>query len=386
MLSLQEILLYFDPVEPLALFTDERILSSVGESTGIYRKQGNPPDLDKAKIVLAGIGNPRLADEIRSWLYGLSSVLPAGDLVDLGNLREGKTAANTRIGLMDVITELGKAHKIIVLIGRDTHDVLTLGKAYSRLETPYNLAVIDSVIDFMPEDQSSRSHYLNELVADPDGCLYDFVHLGYQSYLSDAGSFDRLGEFFFESHRLGILRDDIRESEPVFRNSDLLVFSMNAIRQTEAPGVTFPSANGFTAEESCQLARFAGLSDKLSLFALAGFQPGRDKGEQTSGLAAQLIWHFLQGVTQRKSDYPFSDISLYQKYLINLPKTGFNLTFYKSPASGRWWVEVPFPAAKYPRSLYVACSSRDYQVAGEGDIPDRWWNHYRRLSFQLLHT
>jgi formiminoglutamase len=378
--SLQEILLYFDPIGPLAIHTDDRILNPLGETLSINRNQGNPPGLNGAKIVLAGIGNPGLADEIRSFLYGLSSILPAGDMVDLGNLREGKTPADTCIGLMDVITELGKAHKIIVLIGRDTHDVLTIGKAYSRLETPFNLAVIDSVIDIMPEDLSSRSHYLNELIADQDGCLYDFVHLGYQSFLNDAGSFDRMGQLFFESHRLGALRSDIRESEPVFRNSDLLVFSLNAIRQTEAPGVSFPSSNGFTAEESCQLARYAGLSDKLSLFALTGFGPMHDRGKQTSALASQMIWHFLQGVNQRKSDYPFSDINLYQKYLINLPKTGFNLTFYKSPATGRWWVEVPFPDTKYPRSLYVACSPRDYQIASDGEIPDRWWNHYRRLS------
>lgn len=379
MTSLQEILHYFNPVDPLAYHTDERILKPLYESTGIYRLQGNPPEISKAKIVLAGTGNPGVTDQVRSYLYGLSSLLPAGDMVDIGNLRQGKTPADTRIGLLDVIAELGKAQKIIVLIGRDTPDVLTFGKAYSRLETPYNLAVVDSVIDIMPESQASRSHYLNELVSDPEGCLYDFVHLGYQSYLNDIGSYDRLGELFFEHHRLGALRDNIRESEPVFRNSDLLVFSMNAIRQTEAPGVSFPSANGFAAEESCQLSRFAGLSDKLSLFALTGFQPERDRGEQTVALAAQMIWHFLQGVSQRKMDYPFSDITLYQKYLINLPKTGFNLTFYKSPASGRWWVEVPYPDTKYPRSLYVACSPMDYQIASDGEVPDRWWNHYRRL-------
>ncbi len=380
MSSLQEILLYFDPVGPLAIHTDERILNPVIDSIGIHRTQGNPPDIDNAKIVLAGIGNPALADEIRTWLYGLTAIQSAGDVVDLGNFREGKTPADTRFGLIDVITELGKGHKVIILIGRDTHDVLNFGLAYNQLESPYNLAVIDSVIDIMPESQASRSHYLNELISIKEGGLYDFVHLGYQTYLNDPEGLDRLGELYFESHRLGALREDMRESEPVFRNSDLVVFSMNAIRQTESPGVTFPSANGFTGEESCQLARFAGLSDKLSLFALAGFQPSRDRGEQTSALAAQMIWHFLQGVNQRKMDYPYSDIRLYQKYLINLPKTGFNLIFYKSPSTGRWWVEVPFPETKYPRSLYVACSPRDYQVASDGEVPDRWWNHYRRLS------
>ncbi|MDD4645640.1 MAG: arginase family protein [Bacteroidales bacterium] len=378
--TLQEILLYFDPVGPIAYHTDERILNPLSEATEIYRNNGNMPDIGQAKIVLAGVGNPQLADEIRSYLYGLTAVLPKGDLVDLGNLRQGKTPADTQIGLGDVITELGKAHKIIVLIGRDTHDTLTYGKAFTRLETPYNLSVIDSVLDIMPEEHADRSHYLNELISEPDGCLYDFVHLGHQSYLNDAEGIDRMNELYFEVHRLGALREDIRESEPVFRNSDMVVFSMNAIRQTESPGITFPSANGFTAEESCQLARFAGLSDKLSLFALAGFKPDRDVNGQTSALAAQIIWHFLQAVNQRKSDYPFSDIKQYQKYLINLPKTGYNLTFYKSPTSGRWWIEVPYPDTKYPRSLYVACSPRDYQIASDGEIPDRWWNNYRRLS------
>ena len=378
--SLQEVLLYFDPVGPLAVHTDERILNPVIGSTGIHRKNGKKPDLKAAKIVFAGIGNPAIADEIRTYLYGLSTVLPKGDLVDLGNFRDGKTGADTRFGIMDVIAELGKAHKIIVLIGRDTHDVLTCGKAYTRLETPYNLTVIDSVLDIMPEEEAQKGHYLNKLISEPEGCLYDFVHMGYQSYLNETACFDRMGELFFEYHRLGALREDLRESEPVFRNSDLAFFSMNAIRQTEAPGVTFPSANGFTAEDSCQLSRYAGLSDKLTLFGLAGFQPDRDRSGQTAALAAQMIWHFLQGVTQRKADYPFGDIKLYQKYLINLPNTGYNLIFYKSPASGRWWVEVPYPDTKYPRSLYVACSPRDYQIASDGEVPDRWWNHYRRLS------
>ena len=380
MASLQEVLLYFDPVGPLASHTDERILSPVVEGTWIHRKKTGKSVPAKAKIILAGVGNPDLADEIRSYLYGLTGMLPAGTLADLGNLREGKTPADTLAGLADVVTELGKAGKIVILIGRDTHVVTALGSAYNRLECPYNLAVVDSVIDLMPEELAVLSHYLNQLVSQPDGNLYDFIHLGYQTYLNDAAALDRLGDHYFEYHRLGALREDLRESEPAFRNSDLAVFSMNAIRQTEAPGVTFPSSNGFTAEEACQLSRFAGLSDKLTLFALTGLQPARDLNGQTASLAGQMIWHFLQGVSQRKSDYPFGDISTYQKYLINLPDTGYNLTFYKSPASGRWWVEVPYPDPKYPRSLFVACSPRDYQTASDGEVPDRWWNHYRRLT------
>jgi hypothetical protein len=93
-----------------------------------------------------------------------------------------------------------------------------------------------------------------------------------------------------------------------------------------------------------------------------------------------MIWFFLQGISQRKSDYPYADIRQYQKYIVDLPKSGYNLTFFKSPNTSRWWVEVPYPGSGIPRSLFVACSYRDYQIASEGEIPDRWWNNYRRLS------
>ena len=380
MKSLREIQLYFEPIEPLNVKGDERILSTLADQIIVHRTNASFSAPDETRIFLMGIGNPDQANAIREWLYGLAALPVLGKVADLGNLKKGKSAADMRIGLADVITELGKAQKLIIILGASRHETLTYGKAYNNLETPYNLTVIDPVVDCMPVEHAARSLYLNALTADPGGHLFDFVHLGYQTYLTDPGSFDRLDELFFEHHRLGALREDLREAEPVFRNTDILDFSMSAIRQTEAPGVVHPSANGLTAEEACQLTRFAGLSDKLSLMALSGFDQQRDLNGQTSGLAAEMVWFFLQGISQRKSDYPFSDIRLYQKYIISLPKSGHELTFYKSPNTNRWWVEVPYPDPNYPRSLFIACSYRDYQVASEGEIPDRWWNHYRRLS------
>jgi arginase family enzyme len=380
MRSLQEILLYFDPVEPLNIKGDERILNTLKDQVTIHGMNSQVPNITDARVLLFGIGKETRANLIREWLYGLSGISSLGLIADLGNLRNGKSPADTRIGLADVITEAGKAQKILLVLGASSHEILTFGLAYNRLETPYNLTVVDPVIDVMPEEYADRSHYVNALISNPDGNLFDFVHLGYQSYLTDPGSFDRMDELFFEHQRLGNLREDLREAEPVFRNSDLVSFSLASIRQTEAPGVFYPSANGLTAEEACQLTRFAGLSDKLSLLAISDFDDARDLNGQTAGLAAQMTWFFLQGISQRKSDYPFSDIHQYQKYIVDLPKSGYHLTFYKSPNTNRWWVEVPYPASTSPRSLFVACSYRDYQIASEGEIPDRWWNNYRRLS------
>ncbi|MFA7410135.1 MAG: arginase family protein [Bacteroidales bacterium] len=377
--SSTEILLYFEPPGRIPIVTDDRITSALGSNIAIHRTKKSTLNLRKAKIVLIGTGNPLAANQIRSYLFGLSALMAKGLVADLGNFREGKTPADTRAGLADVITELGKAGKIVVLLGTGMHLMPVVGKAYNRLEVPFNLTVVDSRIDLMSPENSDKSLYLNEMVTDPEGRLFDFCHLGHQAYLNDPLATDRLSELLFDHFRLGILRDDLREAEPVMRNSDIAFFSLSSVRQPEAPGTTFPSANGFTGEEACQLARYAGLSDRLTLLALTDYEPARDTSGQTAGLAAQLIWFFLQGVSQRKAEYPFTDIKDYQKYTVNLAQSGHELVFFKSPLSNRWWMQVPYPDPKYQRSVIIACSLRDYQTACDGDIPDRWLNTYRRL-------
>ncbi|MFO7617098.1 MAG: hypothetical protein R6V75_07585 [Bacteroidales bacterium] len=184
--SSADILLYFDPPGPLPVVTDDRITSTLGETIAIHRAKKGTLNLRKARVVLLGAGNAAGANEIRTHLYGLSAMLDKGFVADLGNFREGKTPADTRAGLTDVITELGKAGKIIVLLGAGMHLMPVAGKAYNRLEVPFNLTVVDSRIDLMLSDQAGRSLFLNEMITDPEGRLFDFCHLGHQAYLNDS--------------------------------------------------------------------------------------------------------------------------------------------------------------------------------------------------------
>ncbi|MCD6331768.1 MAG: arginase family protein [Bacteroidales bacterium] len=375
-----DVLPYFNPVDLQEIRGDDRIIRRLYDQTLIHRSGQHNLPLSNTGIVLFGTGIPEAANRIREYLYGLSGFLHDHEMADLGNLRSGKNAEDTLIGLTDVVAALGKAQKTIIVIGADSNHILPVFHGIEQLEFPVNLTVADSHIDLMPETHYLNSRYLNGLVSDPETRLFDYVHLGYQTYLNDPQAFERLDQFYFDHYRLGALRDDIREAEPVFRNTDLFAFSLNALRASEAPATTDPSPNGFTAEESCQLTRYAGLSDKLNLIMITGYDHRNDLSGQTAALTAQMIWHFIQGYLQRKKDYPFCDINKYQKYLVNLPKTGHSLTFYKSPATNRWWVEVPFPPSKHPRSLYIACSYNDYQLASDGEIPDRWWKNYQRIN------
>ena len=375
----QDIFLYFNPVTVQEIFSDNRIRQPLLRNIQIHRPAGVLPDLSKASIVLFGCGDADACNKIRRHLYGLSSPVPDQLIVDLGNLKQGKTEDDTRIGIRDMISALGKMQLTLLVIGGDTHDILSLFHGMEELESPVNLTVTDSRIDLMPLGAESAGHYLNSILENEKSRLFDFVHLADQSYLNDPETSDLLEGLYFDHFRLGLVRADIREVEPVLRNTDYFAFSLSSIRQPEAPGTFFPSPNGLTAEEACQIMRYAGLSDKLTLCSLHDFAPTTDFQEQTASLAAQLIWHFILGFMQRKKDYPFADILKYQKYIVNLPKSGHDITFYKSPQSSRWWMEIPFPDTKYPRSLFVACSYNDYQIACGGEVPDRWWKNYHKI-------
>ena len=71
----------------------------------------------------------------------------------------------------------------------------------------------------------------------------------------------------------------------------------------------------------------------------------------------------------------------YFKYVVDLKESDYQLVFWKSKKSGRWWMEVPFSNNKkrYKRHHLVSCSYHDYQLACKGDIPNRWINAYEKL-------
>jgi formiminoglutamase len=377
----RDLFAYFEP-------TDTRLLSNkipfhyptLGDNVNFITKDSPGSDLEHAQIVIFGYPDSAESIMIRKQLYSLSNHFPSLSILDMGTLRKGKTKADTDSGLRDVIAELGRKQKTIIIIGGKTKDTLLIYNGYSLLEQRINICGIDAGIPLSTEKTRPKSHYLNKILLNPENLLFDYSHLAYQAYFTSPAIIELLDQLFFNHIRLGRIRQDIRESEPEFRNTDILSFSMSAIRESDAPSSDHPGPNGLYAEEACQLTRYAGLSERLTCFFLNDTAPNETGNQPTATLAAQMIWHFLQGYFQRKMEYPFTDITNYQKFIVNVPQVGHDINFYKSPKTNRWWLEVPYPETKYSRSLYVACTHSDYQIACEGEIPDRWWKNFQRLS------
>ncbi len=80
----------------------------------------------------------------------------------------------------------------------------------------------------------------------------------------------------------------------------MITFDMDAVDQSQAPGVSAPCTNGLPADLWLTAAYLAGRNEQVTSFDLSEVNPFHDRDDQTAKLAALTIWHFLLGLSQRE--------------------------------------------------------------------------------------
>jgi arginase family enzyme len=365
--------------------------SLIGSKIAVHSEYEGLPELGQVKLALVGVmedrgsDNPGAAhtpDQVRKFLYDLYWGEWPHKLADLGNIYAGEKLADSLTAVREVCYQLIKEGITPILIG-GTQD-LTYGnyRAYDRLEQTVNLAVIDSRFDLGKQnDALNHRSFISHVILQKPYILFNYCHLGYQTYFVNQEEINLMDKMYFETHRLGTLRNQITEAEPLLRDADIVSFDISAVRQSDAPGNTFHSPNGFTGEEACALARYAGISDKVSSFGIYEANALADKEGRTAHLVAQMIWYFMEGFNSRKGDYPFASKSDYQRFTVLINEGEYQLIFYKSHLSDRWWIEVPLKEngqLSSERHKLIPCSAKDYREALENEIPERWWQATKR--------
>jgi len=348
---------------------------------------------EATEIVLVGVcdgrgswlneGCANAPDIVRKYFFRLFANPTELLISDVGNIKMGHKVEDTWFVLSKVVTALVRNGKIPVIIGGGQELTFAIYKAYEQLEQVVNLVTVDPNFDLGAVNQENVAEsFLGKIILHQPNFLFNFSNLGYQTYLVDPEAIALMEKLFFDAYRLGWVRDNIEEVEPVVRNADILSLDISSVRYGEAPGNANAGPNGFYGEEICQIARYAGLSDKLSSFGIFEVNPEFDVQGQTAQLAAQIIWCFCDGVINRKKDLPHSNSEDYIKYRVFLPDSKHEIIFFKSKKSDRWWMSVPFPASKrskYERHHLVPCHYSDYQLACNAGMPDRWWQTFQKL-------
>ena len=382
---------YFDPVS-LESPANDHLSDKAVFCRNIYIHTPDSPivQLDDFRLAIMGVpedrgsslpGPAQSPDLIRIQLYQLFRVNPALKIIDLGNLKTGQTSQDTYFALRDVLLELS-AHQLITICMGGSQD-LTYGiyLAHEKMDRKFSFATVDSRLDMgVIADEIKPESYLIPILSRKKELLFSYTNIGHQTYFVDHGDLDFLRDNFHNSIRLGDLRQDIGKVEPYLRDAAFLSLDMCAVRQADAPGCIKPSPNGFTGEEICQISRFAGLSNNITTFGVFNILPVADLGDQTTHLTAQLLWYFMDGVSQRIEENPHAAPDSFKKFIVSLSDVAHDIIFYKSLETDRWWFEVPVLKKNKSRYVLISCSHDDYQRACNHEIPDRWLHAFQKLN------
>jgi formiminoglutamase len=324
---------FFTPIDLKKIVPKKGYYTSHLGSKIEYFSEGFPDLEQKTDIAIIGVQEDRNAvnnsgcalapDYVREKLYQLNEGNYNTKIVDLGNIRQGATVTDTYIALKTVVSELVKKDIIPVIIGGGQDLTYAQYLAYENLEQKVDLVIVDSHFD-LDDDHGSENiettseSYLNKIFLHEPNYLFNYSNLGYQTYFASQESLRMMDKLYFDVHRLGELAGNVAVAEPIIRNASMISFDMGAIRASDAMGNANASPNGFYGSDACQLARYAGFNDKLSSIGFYEFNPAYDSNGQTAMLLAQMIWYFIDGVYNRKKDFPLNPKSQYLIYKTSL--------------------------------------------------------------------
>lgn len=361
----------------------------IGGMLQVHSEDKAFPDLEGVKIAVFGVLENRLSEEYNDDPFDFDTIRKAfyqlypGNwylkMADLGDIQPGESVDDTFFAVQTVVSVLLKKNIIPLILGGSQDLIYSQYRAYDGVEQMVNLVNVDSRFDLGDAEKplTNRS-YVGKIVVNKPYNLFNYCNLGYQTYFNSQDEIELMDRLFFDAYRLGDVSGDISMVEPVMRDANLVGIDMGAVSAGALGNYRLRSPNGFDGKEICALARYAGISDKVSSFGIYEINADLNFVACTT-LIAQMMWYFVEGVNFRKDENTISAKKEFIKYQV--PVDDEVLIFYKSPISGRWWIEIPFTSPennKLKRHTLLPCTEGDYLDACNQNIPERWYRTKRK--------
>lgn len=336
------------------------------------------PDLEQTELVIVGCGEQRgngilgipasAPNAVRRHFYSLFFWHEGIKIADIGDVKPGASYTDTIAALKTVLAALVEAGKTVIILG-GSHD-LTLAQygAYTSLGKAIDASVVDAVIDLDMESPFSNDNFLMEMLTAEPNFIRHYNHIGFQSYLVHPGMLQTLDKLKFDFYRVGHVKEDIEQVEPVIRGSHLFSFDINAIANAYAPANQL-TPNGFNGEEACILMQYAGMSASVNTIGIYGYDVRKDRDELTAKQISHMLWYAIDGIHRKKREAALIEKEAFNEYLMIFSE--IETSFLQSKRTGRWWMQLP-------SKQFIPCSYKDYQVAAKGEIPERWFREQQR--------
>ena len=377
---------YLEPVSMEVIDSIEGLPDHVlGKNIEIYTKESGLPDVLNIKICIIFVNENRnsyyqinkfSSDKFRKELYKLYPGNWNFKIADLGDLPSGKNVEDTYFALSEICCDLKQNNTTPIIIGGSQDLTIPLYESFLKFDTLINIVSVDNRFDFTQGENliSSRS-YMNDIITKHPSRLNNFTNLAYQTYLIAQEELDLMDKLFFDSYRLGEVLNDLKITEPVFRDADIVSFDMKVLNSLTDGTLLEGRPNGLDSRAICTLSRYAGISDRLSV---VGFFDLPNNSFFLK-LFSEVLWYFIEGYHCRFDEYPVAISGGFKKY--NVSMSDREIVFYKSIKSGRWWMEMDnknYIDNKTKSSTLLSCTHQDYLDACNDILSDRWWKATKR--------
>ncbi|WP_298902434.1 formimidoylglutamase [uncultured Psychroserpens sp.] len=384
---------FLSPVSDTVLAHNELLSEqALGRKIKVHSTQLGIPDLTGVRLAIIGVkenrndvnfmGETLNFDTIRTSLYSLFPGNWHTTIADLGDIPAGDTIEDTYYAVRTIISVLIEKKVIPIIIGGSQDLTYANYRAYDTMSPMVNIVNVDSNFDLGDASVEMKNNsFLGKVILEQPYNLFNYSVVGYQTYFNSQEEIDLMEKLYFEAYRLGDITHNINMVEPVMRDAHIVTMDLKSVRAAEVGAKQKYSPNGFNGKEICAIARYAGISNKVSSFGIYEFKSTNEL-DATPMLIAQMIWYFVEGINCRINDDDFGNEDNYQKYNVLIEDE--ELIFYKSIKTGRWWIEIPFlPNVnnKLKKHTLLPCTHEDYLEASHGKIPERWYKAYKKNSF-----
>jgi formiminoglutamase len=342
----------------------------IGKTIALYEEE--LPDLAAADIVLVGCNEIRGSwqlyadshgpDIIRQHFYSLYLWHTDIHVADIGNIINGASLQDTYAALRTVIDAVNAIGKTVVILG-GSHD-LTLAQYHACVQRKriVEATCVDALINLSMESANRSDNFLMEMLTGEPNFIGHYNHIGFQSYYVHPHMLETMDKLRFDCYRVGTVKENMDEMEPVIRNTQLFSFDIAAIAHAYAPS-NIISPNGFTGEEACLLMRFAGLSPNINTIGIYGYVPEKDHEGMTAAQISHMLWYVLDGRSRGRREAGLEERDSFNEFHMAFAEV--ETVFLQSKKTGRWWMQLP-------DKKFIACSYKDYLLAGSNEIPERW--------------
>lgn len=323
-----------------------------------------------------------VTNNIRQMLWGFSSIpYPKGRFFDAGNISAALTLAQQYQVIESISALIAESKSHLILLGGTQEFISRVYAGWKQSQNFIRMAIIDSKIDWDGNHNDfHHDNFVNTLIDEPYDKLLDLSFIGIQGYFTPQHALQKVLRRKHDYIRLGNLRGNIREAEPTLSDANMVSIDMAAVRASDAPATAIDNPNGLYAEEICLLSRYAGIGQNSKFLGICGFKPIAP--EQTLMLAAQVLWHYIEGVSHRKTENPIKNLPHNKKYVVSTEVQNVEMIYYRNELSGNWWFELPVNNKKklLRGKLLVRCNASDYTQASNGEIPQRWLRWYQKTQ------